>query len=210
VQYDNWSRGQFIRRALGRTIIIWRVKMKIKLFHLIIFSCVLISFSCEPHDEVVVSSGNDNHLYYSNNSLGVYFNDTITYKFITSFFNDLNLKAIYIIADSNFQMEVQVDSGYFIDYVTTLSKAPSVFRVDSIAQVTGKLIVVNFRGNYSISSSLYAKNLIIPLHGLTFKQFIVHRFAQILLPDNNLQKWMDILGSYPFVTKVILPACGSC
>jgi len=107
-------------------------------------------------------------------------------------------------------MEVQVDSGYFIDYVTTLSKAPSVFRVDSITQVTGKLIIVNLRGNYSISSSLYAKNLIIPLHGLTFKQFIVHRFAAIILPDNNFQKWMDILGSYPFVTKVILPACGSC
>jgi hypothetical protein len=201
---------QLSRHPLGRTIIIWRAEMKIKLFHLIIFSCVLIAFSCEPHDEVVVSSGNDNYFYNSNNSLGVYFNDTITYKFITSFFNDLNLKAIYIIADSNFQMEVQVDSGYFIDYVTTLSKASSVFRVDSITQVTGKLIIVNFRGNYSIASSLYAKNLIIPLHGLTFKQFIVHRFATVILPDNNLQKWMDILGSYPFVTKVILPACGSC
>ena len=178
--------------------------MKIRPYCFLIFSFVLFNLSCRQQEDTVVSTGN------MNNTLMVDFSDTTTYCFISSFINNLNLKAMYIIADSNFQMELQVDSGNVSDYVTILSNDSSVIRADSISQITGKLIIVEFHGNYSVQSSQYAKNLFTPLHGLTFIQFIVHRQAIIEVPDNNLQKWIDLLKTYPFVTNVVLPACGSC
>ena len=178
--------------------------MRVSLYCFLILSFVLFNLSCRQQEDAADSTGN------MNNILMVYFSDTTTYSFISSFINSLNLKAMYIIADSNFQMELQVDSGYVSDYVTILSNDSLVIRADSVSAITGKFIYVKFNGNYSVQSSQYAKSLINSLYGLTFIQFIIQRQAVIELPDNDVQKWIDSLKTYPFVGKVILPACGNC
>ena len=178
--------------------------MKIRLLYFIIISLVLFNLSCKQQKDSPVSTGN------MNKTLSVDFSDTTTYFFISSFINSLNLKAMNIIADSNYQMELLVDSGSISNYVTILSNDSSVIRADSISQITGKLIIVEFNGNYSVQSSQYAKSLINSLYGLTFIQFIIQRQAVIELPDNDVQKWIDSLKTYPFVTKVTLPVCGTC
>jgi hypothetical protein len=164
---------------------------------LIIIICCSCSGTNNPIEPIAL-------IEYRAGEVIVGFPESVDYKFIRSFINELKLTALSISADSSFAMWIQVDSGQIQNHMYRLQQDTAVawadqrgYPFDLDRDPSKNYILTQFRGTIKIN---YALSLIQSIAGLSWKKTLLPgRSALIGVPIGKELFWINVLKKYSFV-----------